>query len=217
MQAQTSLKFAAATALATILGLGAAQAQDLKFGAVGPKTGPLASGAAVTHFPNFQLWVKQVNDRGGLKLKSGQRKIVLIENDDRSQPPEAIKIVERLASVDKVDFILPAYSTGINLATAPIYAKYNYPQIAQAMVTDQGAELVKRYPNLFVFQAPTSAFAQGAVDVLKKMKDAGQIGDKVAMVNIADAFGIELANAGRDRLAKAGFKVVYDRSYPLGT
>jgi branched-chain amino acid transport system substrate-binding protein len=49
------------------------------------------------------------------------------------------------------------------------------------------------------------------------MKDAGQIGDKVAMVNIADAFGIELANAGRDRLAKAGFKVVYDRSYPLGT
>ena len=112
MQVQTSLKFAAATALATILSIGAAQAQDLKIGAVGPKTGPLAGGAAVTHFPNFQLWAKQVNDRGGLKLKGGQRKIELIEYDDRSQPPETIKAVERLATVDKADFIMAAYGTG---------------------------------------------------------------------------------------------------------
>jgi hypothetical protein len=32
-----------------------------------------------------------VNARGGLKLKSGQAKIKLIEYDDRTQPPEAIK------------------------------------------------------------------------------------------------------------------------------
>jgi branched-chain amino acid transport system substrate-binding protein len=37
------------------------------------------------------------------------------------------------------------------------------------------------------------------------------------MVNVADAFGIELANAGRELFKKAGFDIVYDKSYPLGT
>ena len=91
-----------------------------------------------------------VNDRGGLKLKTGQRKIELIEYDDRTQPPETIKAVERLTTVDKADFIMPVYGTGFNLAVAPIFAKHNYPLLAQAFVTDQGPELIKRYPNLFI-------------------------------------------------------------------
>ena len=45
------------------------QAAPAKIGVVGPKTGPLAGGAAVTHFPNFKLWAKEVNDKGGLKLE----------------------------------------------------------------------------------------------------------------------------------------------------
>ena len=61
---------------------------------------------AVTHFPPWRLWAHQVNEQGGLKLKDGQRKVELIEYDDRTQPPEAIKAVERLASVDKVDWIV---------------------------------------------------------------------------------------------------------------
>ena len=49
------------------------------------------------------------------------------------------------------------------------------------------------------------------------MKDDGKIGNRVAMVNVADAFGIELANAARPVFKKAGFEIVYDKSYPLGT
>ena len=218
MQRRELLKLAGATALTGSLGLRGARAEDtIKIGVVGPKTGPLAGGATVTHFPNFKLWQKQVNDRGGLKLKTGQRKIELIEYDDRTQPPETIKAVERLATVDKADLIMPVYGTGFNLAVAPIFAKYDYPLLAQAMVTDQGPELIKRYPNLFIVQGPTAAFASDAANVLKKMKDGGQIGNKVAIVNVADAFGIELANAGRPIFEKAGFQIVYDKSYPLGT
>jgi branched-chain amino acid transport system substrate-binding protein len=53
--------------------------------------------------------------------------------------------------------------------------------------------------------------------VLKKLKDGTQIGNKVAVVNVADDFGIELANAGRPLFKDAGFEIVYDKSYPLGT
>jgi len=193
------------------------QAAPVKIGVVGPKTGPLAPGAAVTHFPNFKLWAKEVNDRGGLKLKGGQRKVELIEYDDRTQPPETIKAVERLATVDKADFIMPVYATGFNLAVAPVFAKYKYPLVTQACVTDQIDTLTKRYPSMFIVQGSTTAFATSAINVLKKLKEEKKIGNKVAVVNVGDDFGIELANAGRPLFKAAGFDIVYDKSYPLGT
>ena len=220
MRRRELLKYAAATAVAGSFApriAGAADPITIKVGVVGPKTGPLAPGAAVTHFPNFKLWAYEINQRGGLKLKDGLHKVELIEYDDRTQPPEAIKAVERLATVDKVDFIMPVYATGFNLAVAPIYAKYNYPLITQACVTDQIEPLTKRYPNLFIVQGSTTAYATSAINVLKKLKDAKQIGNKVAVVNVADDFGIELANAGRPIFKSAGFDIVYDKSYPLGT
>jgi branched-chain amino acid transport system substrate-binding protein len=220
MRRRELLKYAGATAVAGSLGGRFASAADpitIKVGVIGPKTGPLAPGAAITHFPNFKLWAYEVNQRGGLKLKDGLHKVELIEYDDRTQPPEAIKAVERLATVDKVDFIMPAYATGFNLAVAPIYAKYNYPLITQACVTDQIDTLTKRYPNMFIVQGSTTAYATSANNVLKKLKDSKQIGNKVAVVNVGDDFGIELANAGRPIFKNAGFDIVYDKSYPLGT
>jgi branched-chain amino acid transport system substrate-binding protein len=218
MRRRELLKYAGATALAGSFGYRAkADLPTVKVGVVGAKTGPLAPGAAITHFPPYQLWAHEVNERGGLKLKDGQRKIELIEYDDRTQPPEAIKAVERLATVDKADWIGGVYATGFNLATAPTFAKYGYPQLTQACVTDQGAALVKRYPGFFMFQSSTTAYAKGTIGVLKSLKDSGQIGNKVAAVNVGDDFGIELANAGRPLFKEAGFEIVYDKSYPLGT
>ncbi|MPZ56672.1 MAG: ABC transporter substrate-binding protein [Rhizobiales bacterium] len=218
---QTHLRMsgiAAAAVLAGALALGGAHAADtIKVGAVGPKTGPLAGGAAITHWPNFQLWVKQVNDRGGLKLKSGRAKIELIEYDDRTTPSETINAVQRLATQDKADFIIAPYGTGFNLATAPIFAKYDYPMITATAITDKIAELSKRYPGMFFTIGDTTAFTQSVVDIVKKANSEGKIGRRVAMVNVADAFGIELANAARPNFKKAGLEIVYDKSYPLGT
>ncbi len=218
MRRREFLKYTAATAMAApFVRAAAADTATYKVGVVGAKTGPLAPGAAVTHFPPYRLWAHEINARGGLKVKDGQRKVEIIEYDDRTQPPEAIKAVERAATVDKCDWIGGNYATGFNLACAPTFARHGYPQLTQACVTDQGPSLVKRYPGFFMFQSSTTAYAKGAIDVLKKLKDSGQIGNKVSAVNVGDDFGIELANAGRPLFKKAGFEIVYDKSYPLGT
>jgi branched-chain amino acid transport system substrate-binding protein len=52
---------------------------------------------------------------------------------------------------------------------------------------------------------------------LETLRKEGKIGDKVAMVSVADGFGIDLSGAARKVAAKHGFKLVYDKSYPLGT
>ncbi|MEJ6709402.1 MAG: amino acid ABC transporter substrate-binding protein [Amylibacter sp.] len=208
---------AAAFAVSTLFGA-AASAQDvIKFGSIAPKTGPLAGGAVVTQWPNVELWVKQVNARGGLNVGGKKMMIELTEYDDKTNPGEHIKLAQRLAEQDKVDFVVAPYGTGFNIATAPIYGRYGYPMIAVSAITDKMDELTTRYPNLFFTLGTTTAFVQGVLDILIEQRDAGVIGNEVAMVNVADAFGIELADRARDLFGAAGFEMVYDKSYPLGT
>lgn len=197
-----------------------AQAQTvIKIGAIAPKTGPLAGGAAVTHWPNVQLWAANVNKQGGLMLKAAGRRVPveIIEIDDRTNNEDAVKGVERLVNQDKVDFIIAPYGTGANLAVAPLLNRYGFPHIAVSAISDKGPEFVARWPNSFWLLGTSTGFASGAVEALNRLKSEGKIGNKVAMVNVADAFGIELATAGRKAFKDAGFELVYDKSYPLGT
>jgi branched-chain amino acid transport system substrate-binding protein len=208
----------AAAAAASVLAAAPVAAQDtLKIGASAPKTGPLAGGAAVTHWPNIKLWIHEVNNRGGLKVGNKQMKVELIEYDDKTSGEEAVKNIQRLATVDKVDFIVTPYSTGLNVATAPLINRYGYPHIATTAATDNVPEFAKRWPNSFWLLGTSKQFAEGAADALKKLRDSGAIGKRVAVVNVADAFGLELVNAGKPALQKAGFEIVYEASYPLGT
>ena len=41
---------------------------------------------------------------------------------------------------------------------------------------------------------------------MKGLRDAGTLGNTIAMVNVADAFGIELAEAARPAFKEAGFE-----------
>ena len=85
MRRREFLKYSVAAAVsAPFVRAASADAGTVKVGVVGAKTGPLAPGATVTHFPPHQLWAHEVNARGGLRLKSGQAKIQLIEYDDRT-------------------------------------------------------------------------------------------------------------------------------------
>ena len=216
MERRTLLKGAAAATLATAVPRAAfAQAQTIKFGASAPKTGPLAGGAVVTHWPAIQLWVSDVNGRGGIDVGGTKMMVDMIEYDDQTSGDAAIKNYQRLATVDNVDFVVAPYSTGLNIAAAPIIAQYGYPQLGATAVGDGFEALAERWPNSFWLLGSSKAFAEDLAKVLKGMKDAGQIGNKVAVVNVADAFGIELMAAGKPALQAAGFDIVYETSYPL--
>lgn len=216
MKKRMFLKLSASAALA--LSIGAVQAAEtLKIGAVAPKTGGLAGGAVVSFWPNVKLWAHDVNTRGGLDVGGTKYMVEIIEYDDQTNPGETIKAVQRLATQDKADFILAPYSTGLNIAAAPVYARYGYPMITHTAISDQVEELSKKFPNMYFTLGGASGLAEGVVDVLSAMKANGDIGNRVAMVNVADAFGIELAERAEPSMKAAGFEIVYKTSYPLGT
>jgi branched-chain amino acid transport system substrate-binding protein len=210
----------AATVAAAGAGLGAS-AQDrntVRIGYAISKTGPNAGGAGITTLPNYQLWVKDVNDAGGLKLPDGTRlPIEVVEYDDRSQTEEVVRATERLATQDEVDFILPPWGTGFNLAVAPLYDRFGYPQLAVSSVTDRAPEFVERWKNSFWMLGGGHDYASALAGLLKDARDRGEINDKVAMISIADGFGIDLVTAARPALDEAGMDVIYDATYPIGT
>ncbi len=212
------LRLLAASAVAALaLGLPASAQDKVKIGYAISKTGPNAGGATITQIPNYEMWVKEVNDKGGLKIGDKRVPIEVIEYDDRSNSEEAVRAVERLVTQDKVDLLFPPWGTGLNLAVGPVFNKYGYPQLAFSAVTDRAPELAKRWPNSFWMLGSSKQYVDALVGVLKKLRDEGKIGPNVAMISIADGFGIDLSQAARKGFADAGFKLAYDKSYPIGT
>jgi len=207
---------AIAAALSTFAS--AADAQDkIRIGYAISKTGPYAGGAGITTLPNYELWVKDVNAAGGIKLGDKRLPVEVVAYDDRSSSEEAVKAIERLASQDKVDFILPPWGTGLNLAVGPTLNRLGYPHLAVTSVTDKAPELAKRWANATFWLGTSAQISEALAELLAKLKSEGKIGGTIAMVSVADQFGIELAAAGREAFKKAGFTLTYDKTYPLGS
>jgi len=212
----------ASAAMAAVLGAGRAWAQDRKAIRIGyavSKTGNNAAGAGITTIPNYLLWVKDVNDAGGITLsKLGVTlPIEVVEYDDRSSAEETVRAIERLATQDQVDFILPSWGTGANLAAGPTFDRFGHPQLAATAVTDMAPQVAQRWKKSFWMLGGGHDYAKALVDLLVKQRDAGAINNKVAIASVADGFGIDLSKAATPAFTAAGFELVYDKSYPLGT
>jgi branched-chain amino acid transport system substrate-binding protein len=182
-------------------------------------SGVNAQGAAVTTLPGYDLWVKDVNDQGGIMVKEFGKRIpveVTAKYDDTSSAETLLRLEEKLMSQDKVDFVLPPWSTGFNLAVAPIFAKYGYPQLAVTANANDEEQLVKQFPTLFFFLNQPAHFGGALIDVLNKYKNAGTLNNKVAMLSVGDQFGAEMSAGFAAGLKASGYDVVLQKSYPLG-
>jgi branched-chain amino acid transport system substrate-binding protein len=127
-----------------------------------------------------------------------------------------VRLVERLMTVDKVDIVLSPWGTGPNLQAAPVFAKNGYPQLVGTGNSDKIPELVQRFPTTFWFLGVPSDGAKALVDLLSDLKQAGRINDKVALFVVQHPFGSEFVTPTKPLLEKAGFKLAYETTYPLG-
>jgi branched-chain amino acid transport system substrate-binding protein len=181
-------------------------------------SGPNAPGASMTLLPIYRLWVQEVNAKGGIMLSSiGKRlPVEVVEYDDESKADKALEAVERLIEEDKVDFILPPWGTGLNMAVGPLLHSAGYPHLAITAHSEEAPELARLWPNSFWFVSTPGDNARALVSALARLRSEGKISSKIAMVSVADQFGIGLAKATRKALEMAAFKIVYDRPYTVG-
>ena len=212
----------AAAALAGVAACaGGAAAQDapksVKIGYAISLSGFNAPGAGLTTLPNYRLWVKEVNDAGGLMLKKYGKKVPIevVEIDDNSKNEDLPRLTEKLMAVDKVDLVLTPWSTGSNLAVAPAYAKYGYPQIMGTAGSNKIEELVGKFPTMLWFLAKPEDQTKALVDMMAGLKKDGKINDKVAVFIVQAPFGQEYSASLKPQLTAAGFKVAYEAVYDV--
>src|SRR6476661_7385458 len=210
-------------ALAVVIGVVAAACSALaadppksvRIGYAISLSGPNAQGAAITTLSGYKLWVDDVNKKGGLKIQGFDKRIPIevVEYDDTSNAENAVRLVERLMTQDKVDFVLPPWSTGFNLATAPVFARNGYPQLAVTANSNDAAAMVKQFPTLFFFLNEPRNFGAALGEVLSKLK----INNKIVMLSVGDQFGAEFSSGVVPVLQREGFEFVLRKSYPLGS
>jgi branched-chain amino acid transport system substrate-binding protein len=174
-------------------------------------TGPLGPSNAVVSTPYYDLWVKDVNAEGGIYVKEFGKKlpVELLIYDDKSDTGTMTRLLEKLILEDKVDFILPPWSTAMLFAAAPIANKYKYILIGGA----GGAEKLKDLKLPYFFQSLNFSETQvpALVDIFLELGVK-----RLAMISHEDLHGVEYSNVSAPAFAKKGIEVVLKKSYPMG-
>ena len=222
MDRRTFVKGSVAVAGATALQRVPAQAQaapdKLRFGYAITMSGPLGPGADSTTISAYKLWQKTVNDAGGITLKKFSKKVPvdLIAYDDQGKPDELLKLTERLIQQDNVDMVLSPYASHMNLASAPIINKYEYPVIMTTATTNKTYELGPKWPYAFWNIAQPRASSGALSKAIADLKKQGKIKGRVATVHPTVEYGVENYEAFAAAAKTDGVEIVFSKSYPFG-
>jgi len=177
-------------------------------------SGPLAPGVATTSGPVYDLWVEQVNAQGGIYVEEYGKKLPIeyIKYDDKSDMGTMTKLLEKLILEDKVDFVLPPWSTAFLYAASPIADKNGYILIGGPGGAEKLKELMPGLPNVFQVLNFSDTQMPALAEILK------ELGLKTAaVVHLEDLHGIEYNTVGIPELEKAGIEVKLEKSFPAGS
>jgi branched-chain amino acid transport system substrate-binding protein len=191
----------ALAALAALLGIAPAQAQDVKIGGLFGITGPIAS-LVPPIVESARLAIKQVNDQGGI-LKGG--KLEMIIADGQCNPQASAAAAKKLVDVDKVAAIVGELCSGATIAAAEAAAIPGGVVLISPSATAPTMSTLK--DNDFVFRTcPSDAF-QGSV-LAKYLMGRGI--KKLALTYMNNDYGRGLAGAFRDAYKAAGGEITAD-------
>ena len=211
-------RIAAATLFAVTLGAapGFAQAADgtITLGAAVSLTGKYSVNGKNTQ-DGYNLAIKAINDKGGVKVGDKHYDLRIVYYDDESTSARGAQLVERLISQDHVNFILGPYSSALTNAIAPITEKYRVP-----MVEGNGADrglFTHGYQYLFAVLNTSDYYLRAAVNILaEEAKKAGR-DPKSVRIAIAienDNFSQDVRDGVIEDAKKYGMQVVIDDKLP---
>jgi branched-chain amino acid transport system substrate-binding protein len=197
----------------------AAAPDKVRFGYAITQSGPLGPGAESTTVSQYKLWQKRVNDAGGITLKAFNKKVPidLVGYDDQGKPDELLKLTERLIQSDRVDMILSPYATHMNMASAPVINKYQYPVILSTAASAKLYELGPQLPYAFWHLVQPNEATHPLSAAIAGLKRDGKIKGRVATIFAGVQLGTELNAAFVDAAKKDGLDVVLNKSYPFGS
>jgi branched-chain amino acid transport system substrate-binding protein len=209
------LKYTLQTLTSGLLLLGSTaltQAADpIRIGAPLSLTGSLADEGAKEQ-QGLDMCLDAVNAKGGVKVGSTMRKLEAVKYDYQSETGRAVQLVQRLLTVDKVDFLFAPYGSGDTKATAVLAERYGIPMIATSASSESVYD--QKGKNLFGILFPTGAMVTVEAKYYKARVPQAK---KLATLALNSLFPKAIATALREAAVKeSGFEVVFDGVYSQG-
>jgi branched-chain amino acid transport system substrate-binding protein len=205
------MRWLAVVLVLVVLGLPAADAQprEFKVGVALSLSGIFSRDAALFK-ETYDLWAETVNKAGGIKVKGTGYPVRITYYDDESNPQKGAQLVERLATQDKVDLILPGFGSSIALAASAVTEKYKYPYISGAASANPIFERGFKY--VFATLNKTFEEVEGAAKVftLAQPKPA-----RAAVIGSDHLFGKLAAEGFKKFLGEMGIEIVHFEIFPL--
>ncbi|MEM2195226.1 MAG: amino acid ABC transporter substrate-binding protein [Candidatus Methanomethylicia archaeon] len=199
----------AAIAVAAYMLLKPAPERDyFKIGVILELTGELSRGGYVCK-RGYDLWVKVVNDKGGITIDGKSYRVELIYYDAKSDPAEGAKAVDK-AIADGVDFLFGPYSSAVCLGTIPVIDKYGIPYFCGSPESHLIPE--KKSKWTFQFLVTTRETPIPIIEFISKLPLK-----TVAIIGADDAFSKSLAESFKAECERKRFQVVFYEIYPLGS
>ncbi len=192
-------------------GNGTSTSKTLLFGAPISLTGATSTEGHLT-LEGYQLWVKQVNAHGGIKVGNTSYQVQLKYYDDGSSPTKSAQLSQQLITSDKVNFLLGPYGTAATLQDEAIAEQYQIP-----MVEGNGAAKAifsKGFHYIFGVLSPASEYAKVMLEAALALPAPPK---NVAIISADDAFSKEVAAAAKAYATSHNLPVVYYQQYPSGT
>jgi branched-chain amino acid transport system substrate-binding protein len=168
----------------------------------------------------IELAIKQINDKGGIFLKSQNKKLKIKEifYDDGSDSAKSASLTERAMSSDKVTAVLGGYSTALGEAESVMPDRYKTPWIT----TGAGATSTFSHGYKYAFGslAPIPLLGGTTAEFLGKLMDQGKLkkGLKVAIVVENTDHGVDYGNGIKQWSDKhpGYFQIVFNEKFELG-
>jgi branched-chain amino acid transport system substrate-binding protein len=156
----------------------------------------------------YNMAVEQINKDGGVKAGNDTYQLKIIYYDDKSDPTESSKLVEKLIAEDKVDFLLGPYSSGITIPDGLVAQRYKVPMIEGGGASGKIFSRGNKY--IFGTLPPAGQYFKSTLEMLKTFSPAPKT---IAILYSDDKFDVSVAE-GTDKLAKEmGFDVVLFEKY----
>ncbi|NPV69586.1 MAG: ABC transporter substrate-binding protein [Firmicutes bacterium] len=148
---RTLAVLAGVVVLAMVLSSCSQAPKEIKIGLVEPLSGGSA-GPGINLQRGVQLAVDDINAKGGIK---GQ-KVVLLSQDDESNPTKTVNAVKKLIYEDKAVIIIGSNTSSCTLAAMDVCAQAKVPQITPSSSSDE----ITKQGNKFIFRVTASNSTQ---------------------------------------------------------
>ncbi len=186
----------------------------VKIGWFGPETGDSALWGQA-ELATVKMMAEDYNAKGGVAIGSKKYKIEIVAYDDKGDSVEAVNVVKRLISQDKVVAIVGAQGSGEAIPVAPLCNDAKVPLVASTATNPKVTVNDNGSINAFVFRACFTDPYQGKVAAYFANQKLGKKKAAILMT-IDDPYSTGLSQYFKESFQKLGGKVVSEVSYTSG-